>query len=91
MIQTGIVIIVVTCSALHALWVLMPRSLRQVLARKLLALPLPGWLSKTMLDATVTHSACHGCEHAAKRRSGSDARSPAAKSQPLVFHRKHRH
>ncbi len=93
MIQTTIVIVLVVCSVLHAGWALMPRSVRQVVARKLLALslPLPGLLSKAVQNAAVAHSgcACHGCEHATQGSAGVSGQITAVKAQPVVFHRKH--
>lgn len=94
MIQTTIVIVLVACSVLHAGWTLMPRSIRQVLASKLLALslPLPELLSNRVQSAAVAHSGCgcHGCEHASNGNLSTSGQIAAPKAQPVVFHHKPR-
>ena len=94
MIQTTIVIVLVVYCVLHASWTLMPRSVRQVIARKLLSLslPLPDLLSKGIQSAAVAHSgcACHGCEHGSNGSLSTSGQITAVKAQPVVFHHKHR-
>lgn len=88
MIQTTVVVILVACSVLHASWVLMPRILRQRIARRLLPLPLPGLLAGIVQDGAVAHSgcACHGCEKARPQHPEEHVQPSVVKAQPVVFH-----
>lgn len=79
--QAAIVFLLVGGCAVYAAWRLMPAALRRATARGLLRLPLPArWRNALGAVAAAGASGC-GC-------SGCDRAVPAAKTQPLVFHRR---
>ena len=85
--QTVIVSILVSLSAVYAVWTLCPKALRRRLAQALLRLPLPVPLQNTLQAAAVGKGgcACNGCDSPA--RSGVQpvvlVRSPRpARKQP---------
>jgi len=87
MAQTYIVALLVVACALRAAWILSTARARRVVARALLASPLPAALTQPLrkhADATGDGCACDGCD----KGSGAARPKTTPNVTPITFHRR---
>ncbi len=87
--QSIVVALVVIASAIYAAWMLMPASLRRVLAAAALRLPLPAVVAARMrVHASAASSCgCSGCDrNPLAKTSAASAATPAIR--PIKLHRR---
>jgi hypothetical protein len=87
LLQSLIVFMLVTGCFMYAAWTLMPQSVRRLLGRGLLRLPLPEALRSICQKADSAAVGCHcsGCDRATVKRGASQKTEPIA-AKPVVFH-----
>lgn len=90
--QNLLVVCVVVCSFVYALWVLAPQQPRSRLAQAVLRLPMPHWMRQPLAQAARQQGgcACTGCDKAAAAKpqgahAGAPVASSLAQAQPLHF------